>query len=354
MSAYSSLHELILTRLREFYRQPARIFWVYCFPLLLAVVLGLGFSNKKPTPIKVNVAIGAGDQFVVQALQRDGMKERPGLAPILMEHILRDRALDALEKGKTALVVETNASGTVTYHFDPTRPEGNAARASVDDLLQRSAGRTDPVNVVNQMVTEPGSRYVDFLIPGLIGLNAMGGGLWGVGFLLVNMRIGKLLKRFAATPMPRSNFLLSLLGARLVFLIPDVAVLMMLGMLAFKMPMRGNIVLLILVVVVGALAFAGIGLLVASRARTTEAVSGMMNLVMIPMWLLSGVLFSYEVYPKPMQNLIRALPLTQMVDALRMVILEGASLVQIGPSLLILAAWAAITFFLALRIFRWT
>jgi ABC-type multidrug transport system permease subunit len=203
-------------------------------------------------------------------------------------------------------------------------------------------------------ISEPGSRYIDFLIPGLIGINSMGGGLWGIGFMLVNMRIGKLLKRFAATPMPRRNFLLSLLGARLVFLIPDVTVLMMLGMLAFKMPMRGQVVLLILVVILGALAFAGIGLLVASRARNTETVSGLMNLVMIPMWLLSGAIFTNEVYPAWMQGFIQALPLTQMVDALRKVILHGAGLVEIGPSLLNLTAWAFVTFFLALRIFRWT
>jgi ABC-type multidrug transport system permease subunit len=182
----------------------------------------------------------------------------------------------------------------------------------------------------------------------------MGGGLWGIGFLLVNMRIGKLLKRFAATPMPRRNFLLSLLGARLVFLIPDVVVLLLLGVLGFGMPIRGNLFVAALVIVMGALSFAGIGMLVASRAKTTETVSGLMNLVMIPMWLLSGVFFTSERYPQVMQPLIQALPLTQLVTALRSVILEGAGLVAVSPALLILGAWGLATFLIALRIFRWT
>ena len=111
----------------------------------------------------------------------------------------------------------------------------------------------------------------------------MGGGLWGIGFLLVNLRIGKLLKCFVATPMPRRDFLRRILASRLTFLIPDVTVLLLLGTLAFDMPIRGNLLVFFLIDVVGALAFAGIGLLVASRATTTETVSGLMNLVMLPM-----------------------------------------------------------------------
>ena len=173
-----------------------------------------------------------------------------------------------LRVGKTPLVVEATASGGVSYHYDPTRPEAPAARDAVDSVLQRAAGRKDPVATLDDRKTEPGGRYIDFLIPGLIGQNTMGGGLWGVGFLLVNFRIGKLLKRFAATPMPRRDFLLAILLARLTFLIPDVAVLLGMGVLVFKMPIVGSLWLVILIEVVGALAFAGIGLLIACRAQT--------------------------------------------------------------------------------------
>src|SRR5262249_6060590 len=192
----------------------------------------------------------------------------------------------------------------------------------VDAILQEAKGRTNPLPTEDDTKVEPGSRYIDFLIPGLIGANTMGGGLWGMGFVLVNFRIGKLLKRFVATPMPRRDFLLALLGARLTFLIPDLTVLLLLGTLAFGMPIRGSLLLIVVVDILGALAFAGLGLLVGSRATTTEAVSGLMNLVMIPMRVFSGVFFSAERFPDPIQPFIQALPLTQLLNVLHPVILE--------------------------------
>ncbi|MBV8230645.1 MAG: ABC transporter permease, partial [Planctomycetaceae bacterium] len=265
-----------------------------------------------------------------------------------------DEVFHRLRTGKTPLVVDPEISRPLTYHYDPTRPEAVAARGAIDDILQAAHGRKDPVATQDVKVVEPGSRYIDFLIPGLIGLNTMGGGLWGIGFLLVNFRIAKLLKRFVATPMPRRDFLLALLGARLTFLIPDLAVLLLLGTLVFGMPIRGDLLLVFAIDVVGALAFAGIGLLIASRAQTTETVNGLMNLVMLPMWLLSGVFFSSERFPRAVQPLIQALPLTQVVGGLRRVILEGAGWLDVAPAMAILAAWAVVTFYVALRIFRWS
>jgi ABC-type multidrug transport system permease subunit len=250
--------------------------------------------------------------------------------------------------------LETRGSESWVYRYDPTRPEASVARQVTDDVLQQAFGRKNPRETEDVYVEEPGSRYVDFLIPGLIGLNAMGGGLWGIGFLVVNFRVAKLLKRFVATPMPRRDFLMALLGARLTFVLPDLTVLLLLGVLMFGMPVRGNIALVLVTDMLGALAFAGIGLLVGSRATTTEAVSGIMNLVMMPMWLLSGVFFSSDRFPASIQPLIQALPLTQLVSALRRIILEGAGLWDVSAALLVLAAWAVVSFSLALRFFRWT
>jgi ABC-type multidrug transport system permease subunit len=359
----SPLFQLYLTRLRDFYRQPARIFWVYGFPTLLAIVLGLAFQNRPPAPVQVDLIPGPGSPWIKTqvadhnaALERDKAagRSRINVPAVAIHEADQLDAVKRLNTGKTPLVIEPIGSESWTYRYDPTRPEAAAARQVVDDLLQRAAGRLDPRQTRDVYVTEPGSRYIDFLIPGLIGLNAMGGGLWGVGFLLVNFRVAKLLKRFVATPTPRRDFLLGILGARLTFLIPDLAVLLMLGTFMFHMPIRGSLALVILVAVVGALAFAGIGLLVACRVTTTEAVSGLMNLVMLPMWLFSGVFFSSERFPDAAQPFIQALPLTQLVSALRRVLLEGAGLLEVSTALAILAAWAVLTFSLALRFFRWT
>ncbi len=361
----SPFFQLYLARLREFYRQPARIFWVYGFPLLLAVVLGFAFRSRPPAPVQVDLADGPGAEAVQRAVeahnarlaQSDSRATPDGpLPPIDLSVHPQAEALRRLKTGRATLAILPEGPESWTYRYDPTRPEATVARQTIDNVLQEAAGRVNPATTRDELVTEPGSRYIDFLIPGLIGLNAMGGGLWGVGFFLVNLRIAKLLKCYVATPMPRRDFLGAILASRLTFLAPDLGGLLLLGVLGFGMPIHGSLGLVVLLDVVGSLAFAGIGLLIASRTATTETVSGLMNLVMMPMWLLSGVFFSSERFPAAMQPLIQALPLTQLVGALRLVILEGAGIAQteILMALAILAAWAVGTFWLALRLFKWS
>jgi ABC-type multidrug transport system permease subunit len=363
----SPFFQLYRARLREFWRQPARIFWVYGFPTVLAVILGLAFQNRPPAPIQVDLVTGPFSEPIEQAIQAHNDRlgstkslsapSGAGTMPAVVLHNVSEReAEDRLKTGKSSLSIVPTSDTSWSYRYDPTRPEAAVARQQIDDILQEAAGRTNPRPTQDVFVTEPGSRYIDFLIPGLIGVNAMGGGLWGIGFFLVNMRIGKLLKCYVATPMPRRDFLGAILGSRLTFLIPDVTILLLLGVLAFGMPVRGNLLMIVLVDVLGALAFAGIGLLVASRASTTETVSGLMNLVMLPMYLLSGVFFSSERFPPSLQPLIQALPLTQLVSALRLVILDGADLFHhdVMRAILILTVWAIGTFYLALRVFKWT
>ncbi len=356
MSHYHPLLGLYVARLREFYRQPARLFWVYGFPTVLALGLGLAFQSRVPESVQADLIQNAASESVEKVLRDYDAKARAeNKQGVHLRVVSEDEAMKRLRTGKTPLVIVKTVSGPLTFRYDPTRPEATTARAAIDAILQREAGRVDPIKTEDAIVNEPGSRYIDFLIPGLIGQNTMGGGLWGVGFLLVNFRIGKLLKRFTATPMPRRDFLLAILLARLTFLIPDVAVLLSLGVFVFGMPIQGSLWLVALVEVIGALAFAGIGLLIASRAQTTETVSGLMNLIMLPMWIFSGLFFSAERFPESAQPFIQALPLTQLLNALRAIMLEGA-----GPTshvvlvaLSVLSAWAVGTFVVAIRIFRW-
>jgi ABC transporter DrrB family efflux protein len=239
------------------------------------------------------------------------------------------------------------------YRYDSTRTESRLARLEVDEALQRDRGRTDPVLVRDDRTTELGSRYIDFLIPGLLGMNLMGSGLWGVGFSVVQARTKGLLKRFLATPMRKGEYLLSYMLSRLVFLVVEVAALIGFGWLVFDVGVRGSLVALGAVTLVGAFSFSGLGLLVASRAKTVEAVSGLMNLVMLPMWILSGTFFSYARFPEAMQPFVKALPLTGLNDALRGVMIDGASLTHVGVPLGVVAVWGSLSFLVALKIFRW-
>jgi ABC-type multidrug transport system permease subunit len=348
---HSPLGQLVLARLREFYREPMAIFWVYGFPVLIVVALGVAFRNKPVERITVDVQESPGSQtqtdFVQQALSRD---ER---------YVVRVSDADTcklrLRTGKTDLVVIPLASGHggCEYAFDPTRPEGLLARSKVDDTLQRAAGRKDPLPAIDRELTEPGGRYIDFLIPGLLGMNLMGGGLWGVGFAVVDLRIRNVLKRFLATPMRKTDFLFAILISRLFFLVPEVFVLLLFARVAFGVVIQGSLLAMAVLILLGAVAFAGIGLLVASRAKTLETVSGLMNLVMLPMWVLSGIFFTAERFPEVAQPLIQALPLTLLINALRSVSLEGASLASQWWEMACLAVWAVGSFALALRWFRW-
>ena len=202
--------------------------------------------------------------------------------------------------------------------------------------------------------SEPGSRYIDFLIPGLLGMNLMNSGMWGIGFALVDMRQRKLLKRFVATPMRRSDFLMALASSRLILMVIEVGLLLGFGVFIFHMRVLGSLLAIMLIGAIGAVSFGGLGLLTASRAQKIESVSGLINIVMMPMWIFSGVFFSYQRFPAMVQPFIKALPLTALNDALRATILEGSTLLSQTGRISILVVWGAASFFLALRWFRWT
>jgi ABC-type multidrug transport system permease subunit len=371
MNRWNPFAHLFISRFREFYREPEAIFWVYGFPILLAVGLGIAFWSREPEPpvVDVQAAAGADSEIaeLVARLKTDGLPTE-----IHDEESCRQR----LRIGTSALYVVRLEDG-FRYVYDPARAESVLARYRVDQVIERwKAGihlETEPTSshsssedvarewragksawqTIDSRVKEPGNRYIDFLMPGLMGLNLMGGGLWGVGFVIVDMRVRKLLKRLLATPMPRSQFLLSILVARLAFMAPEMLLLFLLGWLGFGVPMHGNFISWLIVVLAGAMAFSGIGLLIASRTAKTETVSGLMNLVMLPMWMLSGTFFSSKRFPDVTQPFIQALPLTQLNDALREIMLEGKSLATVGWRVAILAAWGVICFFLGLRWFRW-
>jgi ABC-type multidrug transport system permease subunit len=340
---HNPLYQLTLVKLRDLWREPEAIFWVFVFPVLLALALGIAFRSSEPPPIAVAVQQGPGAETIHETLAAG-----EGLVSELID---AEEARQRLRTGKVALVVIPGDPWT--YWSDPTRPESRLAELSVDDVLQRAAGRPSARATSRRALTEKGSRYIDFLIPGLLGMNLMGTGMWGVGFYIVNARQGGLLKRMVATPMRRSDYLLSQLTGRTVFLFFEVGVLVAFARLVFDVPLRGSWLALAIVSVLGSTTFAGIGLLVAARPRTIEGVSGLMNLVMMPMWVCSGTFFSTARFPEAVQPVIQALPLTAINDALRAVMLDGATLAGIWPELAVAAGWALAAFVAALSFFRW-
>ena len=349
------LWQLTLMRWRIFVREPAAVFWTYGFPVVLALALGIAFRNRPPEPIEVAVESSPGCEAWRDALATNSTMHVRWLNP--------REAREALRTGKVSVVVgrqDASADGIRprteqprTYQYDPTRPESRSARTLVDDALQRAEGRADPTVVRDQLVTEPGSRYIDFLIPGLLGFNLMSSGLWGVGFVIVEMRVRKLIKRMTATPMSRSHFLLSFVLVRAVFLLGELPVLLGFACWVFKVPIRGSLPLIVGLSALGSLMFAGMGLLIGSRAQNTHTVAGLVNLTSLPMLVTSGVFFSAARFPDIFQPTIKLLPLTALIEAIRTVMLDGAGLSAVGSQIGIMLAWGLISFVLALFMFRW-
>jgi ABC-type multidrug transport system permease subunit len=335
--------ELTLARIRELVREPEAVFWVFVFPIVLAAILALAFRSRPPDALPVGIAAGPRADSRLAALSA---------APELRASIVREPdALAALVRGRIVLLV--SGDDPPSYTYDPSQPEGRTARLAVDAALQHAAGRSEAFTASVNEIREPGARYIDFLVPGLLGMNLMGTGMWGIGFSLVVARSGHLLKRLVAAPVRRSHVLGAQLASRLLFLVPEAGALLLFAYFFLGVPVRGSLVLLTVIALIGALSFSGLGLLAAARPTTIEGVSGIMNLVMVPMWIFSGIFFSTERFPAVMQPFVQALPLTALNDALRAVMLEGAGVGRLLPELALLTAWGAVSFILAVKMFRW-
>jgi ABC-2 type transport system permease protein len=345
---WSGYSHLLMARMLELKREPEVVFWVFIFPLLLALGLGIAFRNKPGNAASVAIVEGAWSQEAQDLLARSPRHDQ-----FKVQVLNEEEARKGFRLGKFDLVIRPGTYA-VTYLYDPARPESVLAKVEVDDALQAAAGRKDKVPTMVVTSSEPGSRYIDFLIPGLLGMNLMNSGMWGIGFALVDMRQRKLLKRFVGTPMRRGDFLLALASSRLILMIIEVGLLLLFGALFFQMRVLGSIGSIALIAAIGSLTFGGVGLLTASRAQKIESVSGLINLVMMPMWIFSGVFFSYERFPAVIHPLIKALPLTALNDALRASILEGTPLIHQWPRLLVMFLWGGVSFVLALKCFRWT
>jgi ABC-2 type transport system permease protein len=335
------LIQLTLVRIREFTREPEAVFWAVFFPILLTAGLGIAFRSQPADVLKVVTPSAA----VAASLGQD-----PTLAVTVLDP---GQAQAALRTGQVVLLADTAADGSLVYRYDDTNPEARTARVLADRAIQRAAGRVDPVRVADDLVREPGSRYVDFLVPGLVGLGIMSNAVWGLGFSIVDSRRRKLIKRLVATPMSRTYYLMSYLLWRMMILVVEVTVPIGFGALAFGVPVRGSVLDLVIICTCASFAFSALGVLIACRARTIEAASGLMNLVQVPMWILSGVFFSAQRFPDAVQPIIKALPLTAVIDALRAHMLQGAGLTQLAPQLLTLTTWLVVCFTVALKLFRW-
>lgn len=331
------------TAFSEFWRAPEAVFWTYGFPLLMTVVLGFAFQPSDPAPVPVAVVSGEDASQLSLVL---------GKNPRLQVEILELAEADAaLARGRVSLVVR-GPLGEPSLRSDPVRPEAELARLHAERALRDGSDAWELPRFEPE--TRPGARYVDFLIPGLIGLNLLGAGMWGIGFKLVEYRAQLLLRRLFATPLSRGEFLAGFLLSRLVLAIPESALIALFGIMFWDVPFRGSIAATCVFVLCASLAFSGLGILLASRPRTIEGVAGLINAFLLPMWLLGGVFFSNDRMDGLLGFAASMVPLTWCSDGLRDLMLEPAGFADVAGPMLWLIGFALACYFAALRVFRWT
>jgi ABC-2 type transport system permease protein len=337
------VREVARTTFREFWRSKDAVFWTYGFPILMAIVLGFAFQPKPLPPVPIAVVAAGADATTLTALATE---------PRLSLQTLDAAAADAaLARGVVDLVLRFE-QGAPVLRAHPMRSEAELATLLVERTLRDAEqGRRPPL--AHEVEERPGARYIDFLIPGLIGLNLLGAGMWGVGFNLVQLRTQHLLRRLSVAPMKKREFLLGYLLGRFVLVIPEAAAILLFGVLLWDVPMRGSLLALSLLVVVGGFAFAALGFLLAARAKTIEGIGGLMNLFQLPMWLLGGVYFDVQRLDGVVRWFAELLPLTHLNRALRDVMLAPAGLGDVAMPLLGLGAFAAVCFAVGLWRFRW-
>jgi ABC-type multidrug transport system permease subunit len=337
--------QLTLMRLREMWREPGVLFWTFGFPVVLAIALGIAFRVRGPEPVVVGALPGVSSE----------VHRTLAAAKVKVKDLDAGEAAQELRSGRVSLIIvpPPGPGQEIGYRFDPSRAEARTARATVNQFLQRAAGQTEPRSVADYEIHETGSRYIDFLVPGLLAMNLMSGSMWGVAWVIVHMRTRKLLKRLLAAPMKRRHLLYALGLARLVIIPIELLFVLICARAIFSVEVAGSYLALLVVALGGSASFAAIAIAIASRAQNTETVSGLMNLIMMPMFITSGVFFSSSNFPDFLQPAIRVLPLTAMCDGMRAVMIDGAGLLSVLPSLLILALWGVPAFVLGLRYFRW-
>jgi ABC-2 type transport system permease protein len=346
----NSLLQLISTQFKSFFREPAIIFWAIIFPILMAWVLGIAFTQKGELTKTVYVIEGNANERI-SSLKGEKVlgKETGNPTKITFIHATKDDALVAIKRGEIALFMEAK-NNSIIYTFDPSNPDAQLTHL----ILERELNQPQLKNASSiAPLTNRGSRYIDFLIPGLIAFGIMNSCLWGISWNLIEFRMKKLLRRMVATPMKKSSFLGAYLITRIIISLFESTLLFLFAYFYFGTVIEGSIPGLILVYLSGIFAFSGLAILVASRTQNTQVGNGLINVVVLPMTILSGIFFNYHNFPDWAIPVIKALPLTLVADTIRAIFIEGAGFADAIIPTAILTAVGATCFSLGLRIFKW-
>jgi ABC-type multidrug transport system, permease component len=360
------LYRLITAHILEIVREPAVLFWGIVFPILMAWGLGIAFSNKKDINREVALILPQGISSIHQSSLGDIIEHYPAKGsyylPLKNEKLgdvnltfhpyTQEEANVQLKKGTISLIVRVD-KGKLYYHFDPANADAQLLYQLVKGVVSNGPAYYSSHQEEIQPLTLAGTRYIDFLLPGLLAMGIMMSTSWGISYTLIERRSKKLLRRMVATPMKKSNLLIALISARFIMNVMEASLLYLFAWLYFDMQIQGNLFALALLFISGNMAFAGISILISSHTSNTEVGNGLINAVVTPMMVMSGVFFSYTHFPEWTLPFIKHLPLTMLADGVRSIFNEGAGLLQVWKQVAILSVTGVVSFIVGLRIFKW-
>lgn len=350
----NQLLNLITVQFKAFLREPAIIFWSLIFPLAIAGVLGIAF-NQPDEPVRTVAVIkneyANNSKNLKQLKALTDSLHHANDARFAFFNTTKDSAQLKMKRGEINLFLEVGPQDSLIFNFDPKNGEGRLAYLLLDNKLLKGSTQSEPT--VTRPITTVGSRYIDFLIPGLIALGIMNSCIWGIGWNLIEFRIKKLMRRMVATPMKRAYFLLAQILSRAVLCSIEAALLFLFAYLVFGVTMQGSLLAFVLVFLAGITAFAGVAVIASSRVNNNQEGNGVINAVVLPMTILSGIFFSYRGFPDWAVVIIEKLPLTMLSDAIRAIFNEGATLQDVSGQIIGLAITGIVLFIAGLRIYKW-
>ncbi len=362
------LWQLIIIHLKELIREPGVIFWGIGFPLLIAWGLGIAFSRESTTETKIPILSYSSDSkltgFISENASESWLSDSVFSYNVSIDdevfgkniyHFIplsKEKAITGMKKGKYPLMLEPSKD-SIYYHLDPSNPDARLLQLQLSSLFdqQKSDKKLTGKNIIK--LEMQGTRYIDFLVPGLIGMTIMMACMWGISYTIIERRKGNMLRRMVATPLKKRNLLIAHMSARLSMNFLEALILVIFARYYFDLKVQGSWLALFLVFIAGNIAFTGIAFLLSSRTSNTEIGNAFVNLVTMPMLILSGIFFSYQNFPDWAIPFIEKLPLTMMADSFRSIINEGATLPDVMDNFLILGIGGVITFFVGLRVFKW-
>jgi ABC-type multidrug transport system permease subunit len=333
------IYAIFVSRNREFLRDRSSLAWNLLLPVGLVFGLSFAFDGQR-------------DEYTVGVLQQEAEIDSTS-HPFLETQYIRfvpyddiDEALRKVERHQLDLLIDTGQP--TRYWINPTAPKGYFIEFA---LLQASA--PIPNSVIKEQIEGEPVRYADWILPGILGMNMMFSCMFGVGYVVVRYRKNGFLKRLRATPLTSFEFITAQVASRMVLIMIITSFVYVGTHLLLDTRMEGSYFTLFLVGLVGAISMVSLGLIVSARVTSEELAGGLLNLINLPMMMLSGVWFSLEGTGETMRSISRVFPLTHVLESARAVILDGATFSDVAPGLAALVIMSAVFLGIGAAIFRW-